>query len=134
MFLYDWLQKEKTLSPFVVKQKASYVVMGPSKSKMRDSSIWDKYHQHVYSQLLRSEIPKAQKGKSSHQCLFALMGAEHAKALCKTLVKMTLKRAFQQFFFTFHSSCTILIMSNFDRFFFHSFYDFSSFCISKELV
>jgi hypothetical protein len=97
---------------------------------MRDSSIWDQFHQHVYSQLLRTQIPKAQKGKSSHQCLFALMGIEHTKALCKTLVKLTLKRAFQQFFFLFHSSYRILIMSNFDWFFSILFTILVVFCIA----
>jgi len=42
-----------------------------------------------YLQLLRQHIPKEQKRLSSHQCLFALLGSASAKAVCKTLVKLT---------------------------------------------
>jgi len=43
--------------------------------------------QIFYEQLLRVQIPKAQKDKSSHQCLFALLGSTRAKAGSKMLVK-----------------------------------------------
>jgi len=43
----------------------------------------------LYAQLLRAKIPKAQKRKSSHQCLFALMGSVRVKGAHKMLVKLT---------------------------------------------
>jgi hypothetical protein len=40
-------------------------------------------------QLLQAKIPKAQKGQSSHQCLFALLVSAHAKAAQNMLLKLT---------------------------------------------
>jgi len=37
---------------------------------------------------LHVQITKAQKGKSSHQCLFALLGSAHVKAARKMLVEI----------------------------------------------
>jgi len=42
----------------------------------------------MFAQLLRAQIPKAQKIQSSHQSFFALLRPSHVKAACKTLFKL----------------------------------------------
>ncbi len=49
-----------------------------------------RFHQHFYMQLIHTQIQKAQKRQSSHQCLFALLGSACEKAAKKTFVKSTL--------------------------------------------
>jgi len=55
--------------------------------KAKIGEIWGQFHQHVNSNLLLAKIPKVQK--SSHWCVFALLGSAHAKAARKNLVKLT---------------------------------------------
>jgi hypothetical protein len=50
---------------------------------------WGQFHQHVYKQLLQVQIPKAQKRKSIHQCLFVLLGSARVKSAHEMLVKST---------------------------------------------
>jgi len=42
-----------------------------------------------YVQILRSQIPNAQKKQSSWQCCLALLGPTSVKAVCKTLMKLS---------------------------------------------
>jgi len=60
-----------------------------NRSKEADIEIRGRFHHHVYQQLLRAQIPKAQKRQSSRQYLFALLGSACKKALCKILVKLS---------------------------------------------
>jgi len=46
-----------------------------------------KFHQHVYPQLLLTQIPKAQKDSQVISVFFALLGSLRAKAARKMLVK-----------------------------------------------
>ncbi len=52
------------------------------------SKIGGQFHQHVYVQLLRIHVLKAQR-QSDHRCLFALLGSERIKAARKMLAKLT---------------------------------------------
>jgi len=56
-----------------------------------------------YEQLLRAQIPNAQKRKSSQQCHLALLGPMSVKAARKSLVKLTLGHpsSIKNFFFRF---------------------------------
>ena len=47
-----------------------------------------RFHQHIYAQLLCTQIPKAQKADWIY-CLFALLGFARVKAARKMLVKLT---------------------------------------------
>jgi len=43
----------------------------------------------IYEQLLHLKIPNAQKRQSSHQCLFALLGATRINAAGRMFMKLT---------------------------------------------
>ena len=75
---YDLAQKITSFLHFIVCTSflAEYGIMGSISSTF-------------YEQLLRSQIPKAQKRLSSQLAFFALLGSASVKAACRMLVKLT---------------------------------------------
>ncbi len=50
---------------------------------------WGLFHQHIYEQLLHLQLPKVQEFSQVCQYLFMLLGSTGAKAVRRTLMKLT---------------------------------------------
>ena len=65
------------------------------------------FYQRVYSQLLRTQIPKAQESFLNWLSLFALLGSTRVKAAHKILMKLTPGSDFTKTYFYFSRSAEL---------------------------
>ncbi len=84
----DGEQKQKD-SDWCVKNNDDVTTRNYCHTQNENKTNWGLFLQHVYWQLLQTQIPKAQKNQSCHHCHFALLGSLCIKNACKMLVKLT---------------------------------------------